>query len=153
MIGVKECVVTAIFSPIVGAIVVFAIGALGGNRKAVAWLSVVIALVSTVASFLLLPRVVHGGEVVLSYPLSPLIGLSFTVLVDPLSVVFAAIISLISLLSTAYAVGYMEHADMVYAFYAHTLLFTAGMIGTVFASNLLLFYCLLYTSPSPRDRG
>jgi len=140
MFGPGSYVLTAIFAPIIGAVVVFIVGALSGKEKLVAWLSVAIAAVSLLACLRLIPYVIHGGKVTLEYPLSPVIGFSFTVLVDPLSVVFAVTISLVSFLSLVYAVGYMEHADMVYAFYAHTLLFIAGMVGTVFASNLLLFY-------------
>ena len=40
------------------------------------------------------------------------------------------------------------------SFYALMLLTQAGLMGVFLANDALLFYfCLLYTSPSPRDRG
>jgi len=67
-------------------------------------------------------------------------GLTFTVYIDPLAAMMAAIAGGIGALVLLYSVKYMEGNDGLTRYYALVLLFIGSMIGLVFVDNLLILY-------------
>jgi len=67
-------------------------------------------------------------------------GLSFTVYIDPLAAMMAAIAGGIGSLVLLYSVKYMEGQEGLTRYYALVLLFIGSMIGLVFVDNLLILY-------------
>ena len=65
--------------------------------------------------------------------------------VDTLTRVMLVVVTSVSALVHVYSMGYMEHDPSKPRFFSYLSLFTFAM--------LMLVTCLLYTSPSPRDRG
>ena len=76
--------------------------------------------------------------------------------VGPLGALLAVLVSGIGVLIFVYGHGYFGGGDRR-GFAATLLAFSGSMLGLVWADDvwtLFLFWdCLLYTSPSPRDRG
>jgi len=68
--------------------------------------------------------------------------LEFGILIDPLSALMLTIVSLISLLVHVFSLGYMndEGETGLPRYYAGLGLFTASMLGFVFANNLLMAF-------------
>jgi NADH-quinone oxidoreductase subunit L len=67
-------------------------------------------------------------------------GLAFTVYIDTLAAMMAAIAGGIGALVLLYSVKYMEGNDGLTRYYALVLLFIGSMIGLVFTDNLLVLY-------------
>lgn len=67
-------------------------------------------------------------------------GLAFTVYIDPLAAMMAAIAGGIGALVLLYSVKYMEGNEGLTRYYALVLLFIGSMIGLVFTDNLLVLY-------------
>lgn len=114
--------------------------ALLGRNLPRSYLALVVALfpISALALLLqLLPAVLAGQ--VLSYQLDwlPLLGLSFTLQLDGLSLLFALLILGIGLLVILYARYYLSAQDPMPKFYACLLLFMLAMLGIVLSGNLL----------------
>ena len=121
--------------PLVGSLM-----ALIGRNLPRSYLALVVALfpISALALLLqLLPAVLAGQ--VLSYQLDwlPLLGLSFTLVLDGLSLLFALLILGIGLLVILYARYYLSEQDPMPKFYACLLLFMLAMLGIVLSGNLL----------------
>lgn len=66
------------------------------------------------------------------------LGLNFSLRLDGLSHVFAAMVLLIGLLVILYARYYLSDKEPVGRFYAYLLLFMGAMLGVVLSSNLIL---------------
>lgn len=89
-----------------------------------------------------------GATLIETYNWAPNIGLIFGLRVDGLSVPFILTISVLSMLISVYSIPYMKHKiedkKIEYgAYYAFLILYVAGMIGTVLATNLIelfIFY-------------
>ena len=102
--------------------------------------------------------------------------LNVGIFIDPLAIVMLVMVTFVSMLIQIYSLGYMSHDPAKTRYFAETALFTAAMLGVVLADNILQFFiawelvglcsylligfwfrkpsaCLLYTSPSPRDRS
>ncbi len=114
--------------------------ALIGRNLPRSYLALVVALFPVSALTLLLqllPAVLAGQ--VLSYQLDwlPLLGLSFTLVLDGLSLLFALLILGIGLLVILYARYYLSEQDPMPKFYACLLLFMLAMLGIVLSGNLL----------------
>lgn len=75
-----------------------------------------------------------------SFSWAPSIGLVFSVYIDPLSVMMAAIAGGIGSLVLLYSVKYMAGQEGLTRYYALVLLFIGSMIGLVFVDNLLVLY-------------
>ncbi len=63
--------------------------------------------------------------------------IEFGILIDNLSVVILAIVSLLSLLIAIYSVAYMGHEKDKARYYSQIALFVSGMLGAVAANNFL----------------
>ena len=68
-------------------------------------------------------------------------------LLDPLSSIWLLFVTGVGMLIHIYSTGYMAHEGGYYRFFGYLNLFMFSMLTLILANN----YCLLYTSPSPRD--
>jgi NADH-quinone oxidoreductase subunit L len=104
--------------------------------------AVIVGFFTAGSVVLLLPEVWMGRTEGLSYTFTwaPSIGLVFSVYIDPLSVMMAAIAGGIGALVLLYSVKYMAGQDGLTRYYALVLLFIGSMIGLVFVDNLLVLY-------------
>jgi NADH-quinone oxidoreductase subunit L len=104
--------------------------------------AVIIGFFTAGSVLLLLPEVWVGRTEGLSYSFSwaPSIGLVFSVYIDPLSVMMAAIAGGIGALVLLYSVKYMAGQEGLTRYYGLVLLFIGSMIGLVFVDNLLVLY-------------
>ena len=76
-----------------------------------------------------------------SMPWFPALGLSLSLRLDGLSLLFALLILGIGLLVILYARYYLSNEDSAPRFYASLMLFMGSMLGIVMADNLLLMWC------------
>jgi NADH-quinone oxidoreductase subunit L len=104
--------------------------------------AVIVGFCTAGSVLLLLPDVWMGRTEALSYTFSwaPSIGLVFSVYIDPLAVMMAAIAGGIGALVLLYSVKYMAGQEGLTRYYALVLLFIGSMIGLVFVDNLLILY-------------
>jgi len=140
----------AIALPLAGALGVVLAGRSPKLREA-ASLAASVALAA--AAWSLLPEVAAGGRpAVTLLTLAP--GLSLRLVVEPLGATFAALASLLWVVSTVYSIGYLRgnaerNQTRFYAFFAIAI---AATIGVAFSGNLLtlfLFYEALTLSTYP----
>jgi len=99
------------------------------------------AVVTAAALILLLsqaPEVISSGVVTSRTEWIPGLGLSFSLFLDPLGLLFAGLILSIGLLVVVYARFYLAAADPMGRFYAFLLLFQGAMLGVALSDNLLL---------------
>jgi len=130
----------ALIFPFLGTALVPLIAKLGTSIKT--YFAVVVGFLTAAVVGLLLPEVWFGRAQGLTYQFdwAPSIGLSFSVYIDPLSVMMAAIAGGIGALVLLYSVKYMEGNEGLTRYYALVLLFIGSMIGLVFVDNLLILY-------------
>ncbi|MCL6252317.1 monovalent cation/H+ antiporter subunit A [Altererythrobacter sp. KTW20L] len=91
------------------------------------------ALVLSVAG-----RVVGGEVLAVSTPWVPAIGLDFSLMIDPLGLMFAGLILGIGLLVAIYAHFYLAKGEATGRFFASLMLFQGAMLGIVISGNVLL---------------
>ncbi|MEJ7137680.1 monovalent cation/H+ antiporter subunit A [Amphibiibacter pelophylacis] len=84
------------------------------------------------------PQVLAGGQVLYSLPWVPDLGLSLSLRLDALSLLFALLISGIGVLIVIYAHGYLGRDDPAGKFFSTMMLFMAAMLGVVLSDNVLL---------------
>lgn len=86
--------------------------------------------------------------VVLDYPkLLPPFGVSFRI--DWLSVILVTIASVVWLLVTVYAFGYMRTTDKIKRYHAFTLITLGATLGTLLAGDLVTLFLFLNSCPLP----
>jgi NADH-quinone oxidoreductase subunit L len=104
--------------------------------------AVIIGFFTAGTVLLLLPDIWIGRTEGLMYAFNwaPSIGLVFSVYIDPLAVMMAAIAGGIGSLVLLYSVKYMAGQEGLTRYYALVLLFIGSMIGLVFVDNLLVLY-------------
>ena len=104
--------------------------------------AVIIGFFTAGTVLLLLPEIWLGRTEGLAYTVNwaPSIGLVFSVYIDPLSVMMAAVAGGIGSLVLLYSVKYMAGQEGLTRYYALVLLFIGSMIGLVFVDNLLVLY-------------
>jgi NADH-quinone oxidoreductase subunit L len=126
--------------PFVGTAFVPLIARLGKSVRTA--FAVIIGFLTAGSVLLLLPEVWVGRTQGLAYTFNwaPSIGLVFSVYIDPLSVMMAAIAGGIGSLVLLYSVKYMAGQEGLTRYYALVLLFIGSMIGLVFVDNLLVLY-------------
>ncbi len=71
---------------------------------------------------------------------TPSVIFSFGLLIDNLSLPIAAIVLILTTAATCYSIGYMGKENGQGKYYALLLLYNAGILGVVLATNLLAFY-------------
>ena len=114
------------------------------NAKARTYFAVIIGFLTATVVCLLLPEVWFrkASDLIFTYKFNwvPSIGLSFSVYIDPLSVIMALIAGGIGSIVLLYSVKYMNGSAGLTRYYALVLLFIGSMIGLVFVDNLLILY-------------
>jgi NADH:ubiquinone oxidoreductase subunit 5 (subunit L)/multisubunit Na+/H+ antiporter MnhA subunit/multisubunit Na+/H+ antiporter MnhB subunit len=94
-----------------------------------------------------LPTIQQQGALVVNLPWVPQLGLSFSLYLDGLSLLFSLLVTGIGAVIVIYAGYYFEDLPKLIRFYRLLLLFMGGMLGLVLAGNLLmLFVCWEITS-------
>ena len=80
-------------------------------------------------------------------------GLNLTagILYDGLGAAMLMVVGVVSFCVHLFSCGYMHGDRRYHIFFANISLFTFAMLGLVISDNILFLFCLLYTSPSPRD--
>jgi multicomponent K+:H+ antiporter subunit A len=87
---------------------------------------------------LLAPAVLAGDVPAVSWPWVPPLGLDFSLMVDPLGLLFAGLILGIGLLVVIFAHFYLAANEATGRFFASLMLFQGAMIGIVMSGNVLL---------------
>jgi len=130
----------ALVLPFLGAIFVPLIAKTGKNARE--YLAVAVGFLTAATTLLLLPMIWLNRTEALTYAFSwvPSIGLSFSVYVDPLAIMMAAIAGTIGSLVLLYSTKYMQKSTGLSRYYSLVLLFIGSMIGLVFVDNLLVLY-------------
>jgi NADH-quinone oxidoreductase subunit L len=126
--------------PFVGTALVPVIARLGKSIRTA--FAVIIGFLTAGSVLLLLPAVWVARTQGLTYTFNwaPSIGLVFSIYIDPLSVMMAAVAGGIGSLVLLYSVKYMAGQEGLTRYYALVLLFIGSMIGLVFVDNLLVLY-------------
>lgn len=137
-------------SPLIGAPITLAIGKKYRNLAGIiASLAVAGALVASIITFFF----VDSGNVVANSSKLYIVTGNFAynhylwflnidagIFIDRLAVVMALMVSFVSLMIHLFAIYYMKEDPNRHVYFAETSLFTAGMLGLVVASNLVLFF-------------
>ncbi|RLI34623.1 NADH-quinone oxidoreductase subunit L, partial [Candidatus Bathyarchaeota archaeon] len=126
--------------PLAGAPTVFLADRAG--RKARDILALTFPLASLIISAMLLPRLFSlkiFEEELLWIPVPGFNPVSIGVLLDPLSIIMANIVSFISFLIMVYSVKYMEHEQGVARYWFFMNLFIGGMLLLVLSNNFIFF--------------
>jgi multicomponent Na+:H+ antiporter subunit A len=97
-----------------------------------------LALVIWFAS--MLPMVLAGETLSVSYPWAPTLGVTLSFAVDGLGLLFALIISGVGTLIVIYAGGYMAGEAQVPRFYLYLFLFMGSMLGVVLVDNVIALF-------------
>jgi len=124
--------------PIIGSLSVPIIAKINGKLRD--WLSFTFVATSSIFTFSMLPDVFNGRSAELQVQWIPYFNLSYGVLIDPLSVFMASLVSFIGALIMLYSIGYMAHEEGLTRYYFFMLLFIGGMIGLVMANNFFQLY-------------
>lgn len=96
-----------------------------------------------------IPRVMEGANIVYTVNWFPLIGVSISLCIDGLSLLFALLITGIGTLIVIYSIPYLENNSYLSRYFCYLFLFMAAMLGVVLADNLItLFVCWEITSVS-----
>ncbi len=74
------------------------------------------------------------------YPWASRLGLSFSILTDGLSLLFALLISAVGVIVAAYAAAYLDESENRRRFFVYLLLFMGSMLGVVTAGNLIALF-------------
>lgn len=84
------------------------------------------------------PAVISGAVPFASWVWVPALGLDFTLMVDPLGLMFAGLVLGIGLLVVIFAHAYLSAGEATARFFASLMLFQGAMLGIVIAGNVLL---------------
>jgi len=128
-------------TPIVGGILVPLVAKIGSKVRDL--FSILVGFLSFLISLSLLTQLKFGGGsdvLVSSVVWVPSLDFEFGVLLDPLSCLFALLISFVGTLVLIYSLGYMEGEEGLTRYYSLMLLFIGAMIGLVMADNFLQLF-------------
>lgn len=110
----------------------------GRNRRTLAWLAGLAPLIGMSVMLWLSPQMVAGEVVRWSVPWIPQLGLAFSLRLDGLAWMFAAMVLGIGGLVVMYSHYYLGTQEKAQRFFCYLLLFMGSMLGMVLAGNLLL---------------
>jgi len=127
--------IAVIALPFVGSCLAVLFGA--NARNAETYLAGIVALLALILVIATYPRVTDGGVVEYAAPWVPQLGLTFSLRMDGLAWVLAALITGIGFLVVLYARYYMSAADPVPRFFSFLLAFMGAMLGIVLSGNLI----------------
>ncbi|MEM3399170.1 MAG: NADH-quinone oxidoreductase subunit M [Nitrososphaerota archaeon] len=114
--------------------------ATNNSKKLGDTLSIIISAIPFVIVAYFFNTIYGGQRVYEEYSWIPAFNLRLGFLLDSTSYPFALLISLMGFLATIYSTKYMEHEHGYAAYMALLLMFNAGMLGVVLATNLFLLY-------------
>ncbi len=118
---------------------VAALAAARAGRSASAWAVAAVAASSLAIVAAEAPAVFAGETVAAAWPWLPSAGLSVSLRLDGLALLFCLLILGVGLLIILYARYYLSDDDPIGRFYAFLMLFMAAMLGVALSDNLLLF--------------
>lgn len=110
------------------------------TRRAAGWLLALLPFGLTLYFATYLFELGARLAVIVSYPWVPGLGISLSLYVDGLSLLFALLISGIGALVVIYAGGYLAGKPQLGRFYAIVLMFMASMLGLVLAGNVITLF-------------
>jgi len=126
--------------PLISCLFVPVVARVGGKAKE--YYAVIISLVTTILALSLIPDVISSSGVPLGSAVSWISssGINAGVFIDPLSVLFAVLISFFGLIISIYSLGYMKGEEGLTRYYFFLLLFIGSMIGLVISDNFLQMF-------------
>jgi len=126
--------------PTLGVLVVYLTGK--KSAKAAAILIALIALADIALLSTTVPIVLDSAEhkYVESYYWIPVLGSSFTLFVDGISLSMAIITLILILTAALFSANYMQEKKGLAEYYALLTLLSIGLVGVFITSNLMLFY-------------
>jgi proton-translocating NADH-quinone oxidoreductase chain M len=116
------------------------------GRKSVRTAAVLVALVAIVDIALLSLTVsavmnpATGNRYIESYDWIPVLGSSFTLFVDGVSLSMAIITLILILTAALYSINYMQGKKNLAEYFALLTLLSVGLVGVFITSNLMVFY-------------
>jgi NADH-quinone oxidoreductase subunit M len=113
------------------------------SAKSAAILVALITLADIALLFTTVPIVLDpaaGHQYVESYYWIPVLGSSFTLFVDGVSLSMAIITLILILTAALFSVNYMQEKKGLAEYYALLTLLSIGLVGVFITSNLMLFY-------------
>ena len=113
------------------------------SDKARDYFSVAIIAVTTIFAFSIIPDVFFGPSSGTDYvvPWLTVINVDAGLIVDPLSILFANLISFLGLIVVVYSLGYMRNEkEGLSRYYFLLILFIGSMIGLVMSDNFLQMF-------------
>src|SRR5512139_2868099 len=115
----ETIVLLTIFVPILGSLTIPLAGAISRSARS-AW-ALILGGATAVLPLFLLPAALAGGEQVLRYP--AVLGLNFTLIVDPLSIFMSIVSSFVGFLIILYSTGYCSGDENQNEYYLMVVLF------------------------------
>lgn len=125
-------------APACGALLVLMFDVVHRARKYRSHLAAASIGLSVFFSFSMMPEVLRGEIIDLRLPLRP--PLEIGVLIDPLSVLMAIVVSIIGLIVAVFSSGYMREDPSLTRFWFIMQLFVSGYILVVIADNFLFMF-------------
>jgi proton-translocating NADH-quinone oxidoreductase chain N len=129
-------VLLTIFIPVLGSLTIPLAGGISKSVRS-AW-SLILGGATAVLPLLLIPFALAGGHEV--YRRTFVLGLNFTLIVDPLSVFMSIVSSFVGFLIILYSLGYIAHEENQNEYYLMVVLFIGSMMGLVYSANLIFMY-------------
>lgn len=111
-----------------------------GRTKFRAYLSVLVISVAMLAILSLLPTILEGGLLHLTYVWAERLGLEFEIYADALAVYMSFLALFLCLLAAIYSVRYMAGKEGLTRYYSGLLIFSGSIIGVFLSGNLLQFF-------------
>ena len=124
--------ISSLFIPLVGRY----------SSRARDYYAVASIVATTVFSLSIIPDVYFGTSSGTDYvvPWLTVIGVDAGLIVDPLSILFANLISFLGLIVVIYSLGYMKGEEGLSRYYFFLVLFIGSMIGLVVSDNFLQMF-------------
>jgi multicomponent Na+:H+ antiporter subunit A len=110
------------------------------HSPAIGWWSALLPFSIFVASAWLIPTTVSGGRIYLDVDWVPSLGVSLSLAIDGLSLLFVMIISLVGTAVYIFAGDYLGNHPRLRWFYVLLSLFMLSMLGLVLTDNLLALF-------------
>ena len=112
------------------------------GRRAREYFAVLVCLAATIFAFSMVPDVYFNTLESNEYTLQwiPSLGISAGVFIDPLSVLFASLISFFGFVVILYSLGYMSGEEGLTRYYFFMLLFIGSMTGLVISDNFFQMF-------------
>ncbi len=130
-----------IFSPFLGAALTPLLALIHPKLRDLG--AVFFSLLAALSALSLLPTLFHPADLPVEHAVSWLtdpINISFGILIDPLSIILANVVAVISFFIMVYCIGYMKGDDAVSRFWMWMNSFIGSMLLLVLANNLLFIF-------------